>query len=241
MELNPEEKRFTSLEYDALLALHRYDELLQRNEAEQKTAPDNFGLTAERIMLLTLQGKAEEAGKEITRFCRRLIGTDMTETKQYLTGILRMSENNLPAYVDATATIPELAFSHNLYKGDLAAAEQALNDSGEDDAYQRLTIYIAGHTITNAPETADRNLQQACALLGRGDSDDRQLLKLLQADEITERDLRELILPTGNKAIAAGALGIRHPALSKTAFDVSRRLYFSPAGATMIVTTLPER
>ncbi len=239
----PNDMSMRSLEYDMLLALGRYDEILNRPElAAGLDAMPPRDATSKALILAA--AAPDGVANWITRYemgMRRTWGVPDGAIWRECTEALAAYVNNDPAPLARLSTRPApldpdvllslelgaIVFSSHMVSGDLAAAAKDVEGPPSiNGAESHLMLYIAAALAgENDLAAAQRSLAVQCLALG--DRDDKRISHWLDGNTTpVAADLTELAIDTSWMPLVLTAIGIHCPAVREPAFSRAAKLNF---------------
>ncbi|MBT8042915.1 MAG: hypothetical protein KJN98_07070 [Pontiella sp.] len=199
LEKDPDNRRFTLLRNEALLALRRFDDLLSGSVSAE---PEK------KILYLTKAGYHQEAEAEAVRLSEEqgLSLPRLNAIRFYAVGNLDDYHASLTDAGDAHVVLEML-----LHKNRLEEADQMLSTSENTLWWEHLVLYCAA---MQAKKTglAERNLEQAVREMHADTKAYQLTARHLTDDQAPEPDMvRALDLEAHEKALLCAALGYRFP------------------------------
>lgn len=200
----------------ALLALHRYDDLLKDIRQRRKLAPQDIELAAEEIRISLLKDpKPEEATSLIDRFCKTGLGqwkeTDKPKARAYLEGIAACALGDEKTFAQKITVFSGefMRFQAAICERNLTSASDCIApDSGSD--YQ-LLLYLLAATSGDS-EASARTWSVAETALRKEYSREPELSAFLEnQNAATATEVCQLQSMPNRKRILLAALGQRFP------------------------------
>ena len=209
-DLEPDNALFSYAENEALLALRRFDALIEETDRALEENPYDGNSVAQAVRLHVAAGERQRAQEIIDAFVqlRKETEEDAELWRTYLDSLYHLGSGNWKAYQESTSTVEEPRWQYQaaVANGDIVAALDAL-EATESTAYDRLIVYITARRA-GEPNVAEEELQTAIAALSEGTMDERVLARCLGGD--APRDIMlKLGLQPETKAIALAALTVQ--------------------------------
>ena len=231
LELDPGNGSFHSVERDALYATRSYEVLLERIGARLKADPTDSEAVGEKVRLLTVLGRVEEAEAAVQDFVRRISDPTLSQwgDPQSWKHFLEVEKLRMAGDVDALREHLAAAdwyrggFYHALWSGDAAAAASVLEEEGDGDVAEHLLIFMVAQR-TGARELAQKHLLTAAELLAPQGEEER-----LMAEALMVRpgpSLEGLAADPGVKALVLAAMTRIDPSRATSYRDLALRLNF---------------
>jgi hypothetical protein len=229
----PDEASFRVVEEEALLALGRYDELIERRHEAWKADPDGAEAVLQLIQLHAAAGNPEAAEAVIREELAASAEEGGEEDGQwgaYLQANRAYVEGDLPTFVARAEESQSLALEVAFVENDLATLEVLLGEEGATPE-QHLLAYLLARRSGEA-ERAAAQLQAAVALLRDGDAEDRRLAEFLNLPEgsggrlPSPETVRALPVEPLRKAAVLAVLAARHPTRAGELRALAQRLNY---------------
>jgi tetratricopeptide (TPR) repeat protein len=234
--IDPDNEMFGQLELTALEAAGQYMVCLERIRRKQTKDP-HLGLVAEEVYMLARAGQTEAARKRVEEWARgeHLPPQQLAMARQVLMASIHYAVGDVEQYcraLEQAAAVrldgqpskpggaPPLAL---IARGRLDEAEAAFISAEQTGASEHLTLYIGARKVGRG-DLAERCMQRAIAIYGRGTHGERQLAEALATGAVPDdRILYEVAWDTLERCILMTALGLRYPEEREQFFAMARR------------------
>jgi tetratricopeptide (TPR) repeat protein len=229
-ELDPENAAFSYSEDEALLALRRYDVLLERNQVLRNQDPMNGEYVAEAVRLLVAKGDKKRARELIDTYMHELYETesDTAAWKNYLESLYHLGSREWKSFIERASASdqPRFRFQSELARGNHRAAIVAVSEASEASASDYFLAYLSARG-TNDREAAEEYLSAAIELLSQRTVEERLLAECLKGAAPLDPMLKVSIVPE-LKSIGLAVLAERtgDARLRRLAKELSYQLTF---------------
>ena len=213
-EADPENPSFDILREDILLALEKYEELL-----EVRSTPSS------RIRNLTFAGYHMEAEEAIARFCE-----EQADLQPHLNAARYYAVGNVHDYHTclADAGDPHVELEKLLHANRITAAHRMFTEDTAHPWWEHLVLYYAA-MLQQETEIGAYHLEHALDDLDRNNLAYRSTADLLAAAQAPDADsIRRLHIGAHEKALLCMALSCRYPEHSDTYRQLARQYNYRP-------------
>ena len=209
-ELAPENELFSYVEEHALLALRRFDVLLERNEARLAENPLDGETAAQLVRLHVAAGDLGRAEEVIETFLQEGGAQNADMWRTYLQGVYQLGAGNWKDFresLDASAE-PRDQYQKALVRGDHAGGIEALTESGEQTALDHMLVYLAAVRAKDH-NLAEPQLDAAVEMLSVSSPEEKTLAACIAGEKPPSAALA-LALEPKTKAVALAVLASRY-------------------------------
>ncbi len=209
-KLEPDNALFSYAENEALLALRRFDALIEETNAVLEQSPYDGNNVAEIVRLQVASGHKQRAQEVIDKFVQLLVDAEGNGElwRNYLDSLYQLVSGDWKGFQQTAATLeePRSRYQAAVAAGDIVTALEAL-ESTEATAYDHLIVFIAAGRAGER-DVAANELQTAVAALSEGSMHERILARCLAGEAPRDITLKLGFQPDA-KAIALAALVVQ--------------------------------
>jgi len=216
LNADPDNPSFDLLHEDVLLALEKYEALL---DAEAHKTP------LSTVRNLTFAGYHMEAEEAIKRFSR-----EQTDLQPRLNAVRYYAVGNVQDYHACLtdAGDPHVELEKLLHADRIASAHRMLTDEKDHPWWEHLVLYYAA-MLQQDTDMAAYHLEHAVDDLNRDDYTYRTTAELLAATKAPDIDtLRRLHIRPHEKALLCMALSCRFPHEKETLLELAQQYNYRP-------------
>jgi hypothetical protein len=215
-EVDPENPSFRILQEDLLLALEKYDELLDE---------DTQNTPSSRIRNLTFAGYHLEAEEAIIRFSE-----EQADLLPRLNAVRYYAVGNVHDYLACLtdAGDPHVELEKLLHANRITSAHRMLNEDTAHPWWEHLVLYYAA-MMQQESDIAVYHLEHALDELDRNDLAYRSTADLLAATQAPDTDaLRQVHIRSHEKALLCMALSCRFPDEKERFLQLAQQYNYRP-------------
>jgi tetratricopeptide (TPR) repeat protein len=230
----PNRMELTLILDTSLLALKKYDELLERLREVKRERPYEGQIVGMEIKYLVLLGHDQEAADVSNAFIKMIqdegAGNETEGWKSYFDSVVHYINGDRKKYRQAMRNSfnPFAPFQAALLDGRIDSAVALLQDHAESVYTDYLLVYCLASEEKRS-DAAGTMLARAIELLETGEREERKAADMLKGNTAAVRDhLVELNLLPPQKTILATSLGLLMPELKSHCFAIARQHNFDP-------------
>ena len=212
LEIAPENALFHYVEEESLLALGRFDLLIERAEAAREQDLQNGDIATQLVLLHVAAGDEARARAVADDYVSQFKESEVevaTQWRHYLDATYHLGSGDASAFAQNIVAIEGARYQYQdaMVRGDYRSGMEALAAAGEQTAVDHLLVSLAA-TRADDRETAETELEAAIDELSKSTTEDRLLARCLNGELPSSRASRLDVEPA-TKSVALAVLSTR--------------------------------